>query len=317
MNTIFAQLTIGERTGVRTPHQKFKRKLSVNKVIYQTEIAEAKAKLETQVEDLVKLRPLPAIASRIMTACGEEETDVRALVQLVECDPVISSRVLSVVNSSLFGYSREVSSINQAVVVLGLNKLSQLAVSIASESVFSEGEGADQARRKLYDHSLGCAAVSRLLASIGGCEAESGEAFLAGMLHDVGKLLFFDVAPGCYTELQNNELEFCSVELERQTFGIDHSMLGAKIAEVWGLPHPINLAIANHHCELEEASDSLSQITSLANDLARMWGVGQEKCLTISRKMPPWMEECDADALEELQAQALDQFQILKSLLSN
>ena len=252
-----------------------------------------------------------------MTACHQEGTDVRALVQLVECDPVISSRVLSVVNSSLFGYSREVSSINQAVVVLGLNKLSQLAVSVAAESVFNDGEGANEARKKLYEHSLGCAAVSRLLASICGCEAESGEAFLAGMLHDVGKLVLFDVAPHGYTELQKNESDLSSVELERQTFGIDHSTLGSKIAESWGLPFQINTAIADHHCEIDEATNSLAQLTALSNDLARTWGVGQETCSSRTSRMPKWLVECDDAALEELREQALDQFRVLKALLTN
>ena len=301
---------------VRTPSQ-YKKKSTVNAVFIKSEIADARHRLETQLDELVNLRPLPAIASRIMTACRQEGTDVRELVQLVECDPVISSRVLSVVNSSLFGYSREVSSINQAVVVLGLNKLSQLAVSVASESVFNSGEGTNDARQKLYEHSLGCAAVSRLLASISGCEAESGEAFLAGMLHDVGKLVLFDVAPHGYAQLQENDSELSSVELERQTFGIDHPTLGAKIAETWGLPYQISNAIADHHCEINESTDSLSQLTSLSNELARTWGVGQETCSCRSSKMPKWLAECDPSALEEIQAQALDQFQVLKALLTN
>jgi putative nucleotidyltransferase with HDIG domain len=301
---------------IRTLGQ-YKKKSIVNAVFIKSEIAEARNRLDTQLDDLVNLRPLPEIASRIMTACRQEGTDVRALVQLVECDPVISSRVLSVVNSSLFGYSREVSSINQAVVVLGLNKLSQLAVSVASESVFNSGDAAGEGRRKLYEHSLGCAAVSRLLASISGCEAEAGEAFLAGMLHDVGKLVLFDVAPHGYSELQANESEMSSVELERQTFGIDHSELGAKIAENWGLPFQINGAIANHHCEIESSTDSLSQLTSLSNDLARTWGIGQEQRSCRSHKMPQWLVECDPAAMEELRAQALDQFKVLKALLTS
>jgi putative nucleotidyltransferase with HDIG domain len=289
----------------------------VNQVINQSEIAAARVKLETQLDELIQLRPLPAIALRIMKSCREEQTNVRDLVKLVECDATISSHILSVVNSSLYGYSRDISSINQAVVVLGFKSLSDLAVSIASEKVFSEGELAIQPRLRLYEHSLACAAIARLLADRPELETDSGAAFLAGMLHDVGKLVLFDVAPDFYSQIQSSCPKTCTIELEQQAFGIDHTSLGAKFAAAWGLPLQINRAIANHHQAVDESSESLLRITALANQLAKIWGIGQTEDPSQCETTAQWLGSTDPETLEELRAAAGQQFLDLKSLLAN
>jgi putative nucleotidyltransferase with HDIG domain len=276
----------------------------------------ARQKLATQLEELIQLRPLPATALQIMKACRNEELNVQELIQLVECDAAISSRVLSMVNGSMFGYSREISSIDQAVVVLGFKSLSQMAVSIASQKVFSEGELAVAARTQLYGHSLGCAAVARILANRFGLQSDSGAAFLAGMLHDVGKLVFLDVAPNVYVDMQNQP-DSRLVEQEQQAFGIDHATVGEKFGELWGLPSAINQAIATHHCKMDETTLPLSRITSLANELAKNWGVGQRECQTECETTLAWMSEQRAESLEDYQAEAARNFHDLKTLLSS
>jgi putative nucleotidyltransferase with HDIG domain len=290
---------------------------AVNQVTAQSELAIAREKLETRLDDLVLLRPLPAIALQIMKACREEKVKVVDLVRMVECDVAISSRILSIVNSSLYGYSRDVTSIKQAVVVLGFKSLSQLAVSIAAEKVFSEGESAAESRLRLYDHSLGCAAVARLLANGGHFDVDPGAAFLAGMLHDVGKLVFFDVAPNYYSQMQADCDPGSSVQLEQELFGIDHLAVGAKFGAAWGLPDEITSAIGNHHADITEHSEPILRITSLANELAKTWGMGQSQEPAQSESTLNWLTETGPDAVGQLQAQACEQFGELKSLLSS
>ena len=287
----------------------------MNQATAQSELALAREKLETGLDDLVQLRPLPAIALQIMKACREEKVKVVDLVRLVECDAAISSRILSIVNSSLYGYSRDVTSIKQAVVVLGFKSLSQLAVSIAAEKVFSEGESAAESRLQLYEHSLGCAAVARLLANGGHIDVDSGSAFLAGMLHDVGKLVFFDVAPNHYLQMQADCRHGSSLQLEQEQFGIDHLAVGAKFGDAWGLPDEITSAIGNHHDDATETCEPILRVTSLANELAKTWGVGQSQEPTQSETTLKWLTEIGPDAAEQLQAQACEQFGELKSLL--
>ena len=289
----------------------------MNQATAQSELAFAREKLETELDDLVQLRPLPAIALQIMKACREEKVKVVDLVQLVECDAAISARILSIVNSSLYGYSRDVTSIKQAVVVLGFKSLSQLAVSIAAEKVFSEGESAAESRLQIYEHSLGCAAVARLLANEGYIDVDSGSAFLAGMLHDVGKLVFLDVAPNQCLHMQADCHHGDSLQLEQELFGIDHLAVGAKFGDAWGLPDEITSAIGNHHDDVTETCEPILRVTSLANELAKIWGVGQSQEPTQSETTLKWLAEIGPDAVKQLQAQACEQFVELKSLLSS
>jgi putative nucleotidyltransferase with HDIG domain len=286
----------------------------MNQISFESEIANARAKLESDLESLVQLRPLPAIAMQIMKVCDEPKTKVGELVRLIECDAAISSRILSVVNSSTYGYSREVTSINQAVVVLGFKSLSQLTVSIASEKVFSDGDTAIQPRLELYDHSLATAAVSRLLANQTDFPADPGAAFLAGILHDVGKLVLFDVAPNFYSKLQSSERPDDYIATETAAFGVDHSMIGAQFGSLWGLPCEINSAIEHHHCLDEPCSPTL-KVTSLANELTKIWGVGQTQTSSACETTQAWLADLDEPTINTLQEQASTQFTELKSLL--
>ena len=288
----------------------------MNQINFESEIALARTKLESDLDSLVQLRPLPAIAMQIMKVCDEPKTKVGELVRLIECDAAISSRILSVVNSSTYGYSREVTSINQAVVVLGFKSLSQLTVSIASEKVFSDGDTALQPRLRLYDHSLATAAISRLLANETEVPADPGASFLAGILHDVGKLVLFDVAPNFYGDLQSNERPDDCVAIETAAFGVDHSVIGAKFGSLWGLPAEINTAIENHHC-LEEPANPVLKVTSLANELTKIWGVGQAEKSSSCETTNAWLADLDEPTVEYLREQASAQFADLKSLLAS
>ena len=289
----------------------------MNQAILQSELADARKALETGLDDLLHLRPLPAIALQIMKSCREQKVKVTDLVQLVECDAAISSRILSIVNSSLYGYSRDVTSINQAVVLLGFKSLSELSVSIASEKVFSQGESAAESRSQLYEHSLGCAAVARLLANSSQTTVDAGAAFLAGMLHDVGKLVFFDLAPNQYSQLQAEHDPRCCIKREQELFGIDHSAVGARFGEIWELPIEIQSAIGGHHQDITQTCDPLLHITRLANELSKIWGIGQASDPIQSETSETWLAETDPVVIEELRGQADEQFRDLKTLLSS
>jgi putative nucleotidyltransferase with HDIG domain len=281
---------------------------------FKSELATAKVKLHTQLDELVQLRPLPATAMQIMKACREQKTNVHDVVQLVECDAAISTRILSVVNSSVYGYSRDVTSINQAVVVLGFNNLSQLAVTIASEQVFSEGDTAVQPRMELYEHSLGCASTARLISKHMETAVDPGSAFLAGMLHDIGKLVLFDIAPNFYSTLQSKHQPDAPLDQENVAFGLNHADIGAKFGAIWELPHEINSAIANHH-NLEQKCEPLLEVTAISNELAKHWGIGQVQLETECMRTRTWIADLSEEQCEEFQVQATEQFGELKSLL--
>ncbi|MFK7765592.1 MAG: HDOD domain-containing protein [Mariniblastus sp.] len=286
------------------------------------EILEVKHLLATQLDELVQLRPMPVVAMQIMKACREKQVSVKTLVQIAECDPAISSRILATVNSSVYGYSRQVTSIGQAVVVLGFKNLSELAVSVAMSNVFSEDDSLGQDRQKLFEHSLGCASVSRVLASKSSFASDPGEAFLAGMMHDIGKLIFFDLAPVQYRTIEDNREQQSPLQIEQQTFGVDHTVLGAKFGEFWGLPAGIQQAIADHHIAIPASQpqppNEVTVITNIANDLAKSWGIGQPNDAPealLGQASEAWLLDQSSDSIEQIQSVAMEHFAELNSLL--
>lgn len=289
----------------------------VNHVAVSSELNAGKVKLRDQLDDLFQLRPIPAVAMKIMKASRENDVKVRDLVQIIECDSTISARILSVVNSSIYGHSREVVSMNQAVVVMGFKNLSELAISIASEKVFSSGDAASEFRKKLYEHALGVAAVARLLASRAEFNADAGSAFLAGMLHDVGKLVLLDVALDVYPDLQAGQCGTALIKLEQAVFDMDHTEIGGKFGNKWGLPAAISSAISNHHSCEESSSDSLTRVVRVANEFAKKMGIGQAEKTIDCSETQSWVDTCAEQELEQLQEQALEQFSILRSLLTS
>jgi putative nucleotidyltransferase with HDIG domain len=288
----------------------------MNHPISDNELANAQARLKADPRGLVDLRPLPSVTMQISNECRRAEVDTRALARLVEGDPAFAIKVLSVVNSSLYGFTREITTIDQALVVLGRTAIAQLALSIAAQQVYNSGDPvAAEARMQLFRHSLGVAAVASSLIQHESLELDTGTAFLTGILHDIGKLVLLDVAPQTYlTLLENPEPEFESVELERQLFRTDHSELGAMFGDAWGLTHSISHAIAHHHSLEQDSLPLLTKTIGLADQLARHWGIGQPSVAATREPALTWLDENEELATEVVQS-ATEQYYETKALL--
>ncbi len=226
------------------------------------------------LEELPKLRPFPTVASRVMAACEDPNADPKDVSAIIQCDPSMAIRLLNVANSPAYGFSSEISTIDQAIVVLGFRSARNLVLSVAAADVFAGGETAKEARAKLWKHSLGCAAVARLLASqVGNVSPE--EAFLAAILHDVGKLVFYDVADTDYLDVTQDVDSNSIINVETEAFGTNHQELGQRCADQWGLPLEIADAIAFHHMpEVAAPDDQLAGVICIANSLVLSLGLG-------------------------------------------
>lgn len=290
----------------------------MNFAISNHELATAQARLKADPRALVDLRPLPSVAMQISNECRRGDVDTRALARLVEGDPAFAIKVLSVVNSSLYCFSREITTIDQALVVLGRTAVSQLAMSMAAQQVYNSGDPvAAQARMTLFRHSLGVAAVAGSLIRTQSLELEAGAAFLTGILHDIGKLVLLDVAPQTYTASLNKAgSEFESVDLERQLFRTDHSYLGELFGDAWGLSPSISHAIGNHHSLEQESLPLLTRTIGLSDQLARHWGIGSEPTPVTREPALTWLQENEALESEVVQS-ATEQFIETKALLLN
>ena len=271
-----------------------------------------KATATTDVQDLLanrELRPFPAVASQILAACENESVGPKDLSTIIQCDPAVALRVIRVANSSMYGFSSEILSVDHAIVAMGMRSVKNLAVSAAAADVFSGGDSAQAARSQLWQHSLACAAIAGRIAPQFSVAAE--EAFLAGMVHDVGKLVFFDAIPNDYNAAIEGSDVSNIVATESDAFGTDHQTLGQECGELWGLPDEINAAIAFHHGPAETyVAEELVNVVCISNYLSRLWDFGGPKQGTpdIMRTLEEAGLELTEQELEALHSNAEQDF---------
>ena len=273
---------------------------------------------------LPDLRPFPAVATRVVAACQDPSTSSKDLVRIIRCDPAIAARLLSVANSSMYGCSGRIRTVDHAVVVLGFRSVAQLALTAAGAALFAQGTAAARERAALWNHSLGVATVARLVAGhVPGLLAE--EAFLAGIFHDVGKLFFYDLAHEQYAAVHqrvesSQESTGASIVAEElNVFGITHPEVGQQCGEAWGLTDEINLAIGYHH-EPDEVPDyyELVAVIRAADLLAYAWQIGSSCRAVDIGGARALLEELDVseDVLEQVRAAAPEAFAEIRQACS-
>jgi putative nucleotidyltransferase with HDIG domain len=171
---------------------------------------------------------LPVIAQKIMSLASDEPASAEKLAAVISSDQALSARVLSLANSACYGNRATISTIQRAMVVIGVNTVKQVSLSVLVRGTIGR-VGKD--RTQFWKHSFGTATASALIAQRTG-RKDNDVCFMAGLLHDIGKLILETYFP--------NETE------------IDHTEVGAWMAERWQLPPALISAIAYHHSLLPE-----------------------------------------------------------------
>jgi HD-like signal output (HDOD) protein/CheY-like chemotaxis protein len=188
----------------------------------------------------------PRVYGELTRALSDEEVPLKTLARIVEQDVGISTRVLKFVNSAYYGLAKKISSIDHAIVCLGIGSLRHLVLGIEVFAVAAKGVPGAYAPDALERHSLLAARIARrVLGSPGLGET----AFAAGLLHDSGKLVLASRVPEhCARAVAWAAREGAPlVEAERHVVGADHAQIGAYLLSLWGLPRDIVDAVARHH----------------------------------------------------------------------
>ena len=223
------------------------------------------------LDDVSRITPLRTTVIGLINECSQPEPKIYKVVKLIESDPIFAGRILGMANSPLFGCTREINSIERAIVILGLKTISELAIVAGTEQTVNSSKGNEQMKETLFNHLLGCGIVARLLA-MDNPTIEPGEAFLTGILHDVGKLLLLSADVDVQYALISRETDEKQLECERKYYGVQHQELGKRYAELMGLPDRVANAIAAHHKPTEQAD--LQSTVFHANRLSRSWEIG-------------------------------------------
>jgi putative nucleotidyltransferase with HDIG domain len=220
------------------------------------------------VTGIKRLPSLPDLYVRLIEELQSEEPTPRAVGDIIAKDVTMTAKILQLVNSAFFGLPGKVTSPQRAVTILGINTIKALVLSI---QVFSEYQGSLNpyfSIDELWRHSILTGNIARdLTQNLGGNTYVQGDAQVAGVLHDLGKLIQLRI-PGFHQKIRVSNGEIL-LESEYRAYGVSHAELGAYLLAIWGLPQSIVEAVAYHHTPTRQVSRTLSVTTviHLANGL--------------------------------------------------
>lgn len=188
-----------------------------------------------------------------MRLVSDPQCSLSAVAQAISADPPLAFKTLRLVNAAYYGLRQKVSTIEHAVILLGIKVVKNLAF---TASVFDVMKGSAES---FFRHSISTGLVMRALADVQrgkpGVQAPE-EAFVCGLLHDIGKVIMREFLPKEYAEVVRmcTDKRVLWHEAEREIIGVDHAQLGARLAEKWKLPDVLAQAVAGHH-DLRRCSD--------------------------------------------------------------
>ncbi len=223
--------------------------------------------VQRMVAAITELPPMPHIVTRILELLADPDCRITALMEVLSQDPALVARLVKVGNSALYGGGRKAGSLNQAIVRMGLRTTRSLVVAASTRSLFPM----DSTRvglwgKALWQHSVECGIASRRVAqTVGG--ADPDEAFVCGVLHDLGKVIILLNQPEQYRKVQQLQevAGLDSLAAETRILGFDHARVGARLLEQWSMPPALVEGVRRHH---DPGDDPLSRLVACGDELS-------------------------------------------------
>ncbi len=225
-----------------------------------------------------QIPPFPKVARRVIELLEDPDVNAGHLAEVIQYDQAITANIMKMCNAAYFGLPRKISSISEAVVMLGRNTLKELVIAGASVPFYEGGAGNGYRldEGELWKHSVAVGLMAKLLGRhVRGIEV--GSAFTVGLLHDIGKRFLSTFVSDEFEKIMDRvEKGHCSfVTAEQDIIGIDHAELGAIIMEKWEfIPSQVE-AVRKHHIPHAMSEGPMIALTALSNSLVKDTGVGK------------------------------------------
>ncbi|MCJ8273981.1 MAG: HDOD domain-containing protein [Psychrosphaera sp.] len=219
------------------------------------------------VEIVQNIPAFPQSVNQVIAMTSNAMCPPKKLVQVIERDPILTIKVLKLVNSAFFGLSKEVISVQHSVVYVGLNTVKNVAISVAMSGVLPEHNDAGLDMAQYWKDSLAVGVIAKMLAEKHKVPPnETADYFVAGLLHNIGKVLFAHYFPTEYKEvLEITEAKRIPLhKVEKKLLGLDHCQLGGLLAKEWQLPENLRGAIRHHHTMVKDYGDNKLLVAIIA-----------------------------------------------------
>jgi len=223
------------------------------------------------------LPAMPQVASKVLELSSDPNTSAQQLQQIISDDQAMTGRILKIANSAMYSCSRKVKTLTEAIVMLGFNSIRSLVVTSAARNLYNTRNATTGLKeRLLWEHSIGVAFACRLLVQ-DRMPAMAEEAFLAGLMHDIGKLVLNLRVPEQFDEIvqlvYNDNRSFH--QTEREILGFDHAEVGSRLVNKWNLSPMLEYTILHHHSpEAMSVENPLLSYLDLGNKVCHKLGIG-------------------------------------------
>lgn len=282
------------------------------------------SKSEEIIKRVKQIEPLPQAALQLMRVIEDPDHSVMDIVRVCESDPALTTNILKVVNSAAFGLRQPVATLERAVSFLGNKMVGSIALSVSLGKVYdSDLSGYDSERGLLWKHSVCTAVAARELAAYSTHPVEPQVAYVAGLLHDLGKTVLSEFLEGeapSLVEYVDDERYTDFLQAERETLGISHTEVGKELAEQWNLPETLVATMAYHHTpsEAPEELQPLVYVIHLADLIAMLEGESTGADALLYHLDPGYeaFVRLDKDSLEHVVITVLSEFERTKALFA-
>jgi len=242
---------------------------------------------------------LPPVAGRVLALLESDTADLKEITQIIETDVSLTLKILQMANSPLYAVRSTVTSLNQAILALGLNRVANivLSVSIFSKFMMHSRSQSAQYMEQFWNHSSSTGMVAKSLAVKIKRQFRDVE-FIGGLLHDIGKMAMIQFDPERYARSKEliAEKGMTDLEAEMETFGVTHTTTGELIARLWKLPKELqDIVSSHHHPGLLTEGRELTAVIRIADLLCEVWGAGIDegmKEVELAHE-PAWSILCD------------------------
>ena len=277
--------------------------------------------LQQIIAGIDDLPTLPRTVLKITELINDPKSSAQDLARIITDDQVLTARLLKLVNSSFYGFPQRISTVTNAIVLLGFDAIRNL---LLTTSVFDLFGGRSQLQKQdqeqFWDHSLGCAVGAKVIGNFLRYD-KIEELFVSGLLHDIGKIVEMLYMPSEFAKVVDaiNKANILMVAAENQILGYSHAEIGKLLAEKWNLPVKLVQVIAHHHQPGLAGSFMLeASIVHLADIFCRALNLG----FGGDQKIPPldkqaWQNlKIKTDKLEPILETIQDEFKDISTFIS-